>query len=496
MSGTTREAARYRFGDSSRSGMLLGLSLRQGAPLVTGMLWLALALMIELPLVGLVGLALASIASFGRWRHAPLYDIATPGAQLGLRRLRGRGVWARRSLIGAGSGFGDVLPAALAGLELIETSIDWAGSTASVGVVRDRTAGTVSMVIGVLGDGFAASSALEQDGMLAGWGAALAPLARDRCPVIRVTWQEWAHPVGVGTHRQFLAGVATRPTGATTAGADYADLLDTLDRSTIAHDVLLTITVDLRRVRARRGASTVAAALVVLSGEVDLLAARLSTAGLVVSPPMSPAELATAIRVRSDPTREHAAVPRSLAAIAGRGVAEWGPMAVECDWFHARVDASVHRTYRIVGWPMLPVPADWLAPLLTGGGQTRTLTVVMEPVSIGHAARAANRQLTSLETDRDEKQRKGFRPTARERRRITDIEIREEELAAGHPEFRHVGLLTVTAGNVDELDDACAQVEQDAAQSMLDIRAVAARQGEGWVAALPLGRSVRRGIWT
>ena len=55
---------------------------------------------------------------------------------------------------------------------------------------------------------------------------------------------------------------------------------------------------------------------------------------------------------------------------------------------------------------------------------------------------------------------------------------------------------TVHAGNVDELDDACAQVEQDAAQSMLDIRAVAARQGEGWVAALPLGRSVRRGIWT
>ena len=79
-----------------------------------------------------------------------------------------------------------------------------------------------------------------------------------------------------------------------------------------------------------------AAALVVLCGEVDQLAARLSTAGLVVSPPLSPAELATAIRVRSDPTREHAAAPRSLAAIAGRGVAEWGPMAVECDWFHAR----------------------------------------------------------------------------------------------------------------------------------------------------------------
>jgi hypothetical protein len=45
-------------------------------------------------------------------------------------------------------------------------------------------------------------------------------------------------------------------------GADYADLLDTLDRSTIAHDVLLTVTVDLVESISRRGTSTVAAALV------------------------------------------------------------------------------------------------------------------------------------------------------------------------------------------------------------------------------------------
>ena len=197
-----------------------------------------------------------------------------------------------------------------------------------------------------------------------------------------------------------------------------------LDSSTIAHDVLVTVTVDLRRVRARRGVTNVAAAIEVLADEVSLLAARLSAAGLVVSPPLSPVELATAIRVRSDPTREHSQVARSLAAVSGRGVADWGPMAVECDWLQVRVDASVHRSYRIAGWPMLPVPADWMAPLLTGAGETRTLTVVMEPVPIGHASRAANRQLTSLETDLDEKRNKGFRETARERRRITDVETR------------------------------------------------------------------------
>ena len=76
------------------------------------------------------------------------------------------------------------------------------------------------------------------------------------------------------------------------------------------------------------------------------------------------------------------------------------------------------------------------------------------------------------------------------------MESREQELASGHPEFRHVGFVTVTAATLDELDEACAQVEQDAAQSMLDIRPLSARQGEGWVASLPLGRSVRRGVWS
>jgi hypothetical protein len=230
--------------------------------------------------------------------------------------------------------------------------------------------------------------------------------------------------------------------------------------------------------------------------EASQLAARLTAAGLVVSSPLSPTEVSTAVRLRSDPSRTPASVAASLAAAAGHGSAEWGPMATDADWTHCRVDGSFHRSYRVVGWPMLPVSAEWMSPLMVGGGQTRTVTVVMEPVPIAQAAREANRQLTSLESDREEKSQKGFRSTARERRRIDDVESREQELASGHPEFRHVGFVTVTASSIDELDDACGQVEQDAAQSMLDIRLIAARQGEGWVASLPLGRSIRRGVWS
>lgn len=85
--------------------------------------------------------------------------------------------------------------------------------------------------------------------------------------------------------------------------------------------------------------------------------------------------------------------------------------------------------------------------------------------------------------------------TARERRRQSDVETRERELAEGHPLFRHVGFVTVTAPSLDDLDDACTRVEQAAAQSLIDLRPLAARQAEGWAASLPLGRSVRNGSW-
>ncbi|MEP7114384.1 MAG: hypothetical protein ABI862_14050, partial [Ilumatobacteraceae bacterium] len=128
MSADTSGGMRYRFGDSSRAGVLLGLSFRQAAPLVAGVLWFACWLMVEFPVVGLVGLTAGFVVSFGRWRRAPLYEVAAPGARLGWRRVRGRAVWTRRSLLGAGPGSDDMLPAVMAGLELVESVMGWSGA--------------------------------------------------------------------------------------------------------------------------------------------------------------------------------------------------------------------------------------------------------------------------------------------------------------------------------------------------------------------------------
>lgn len=484
------EARAYRFADSNRPGLLLGLSARQAVPMIVGAVVLAVALQTPLhPLVGLIGPAVASVLAFGRWRGAPIAETLVPGARLYGRRAIRRRRWVRGSLVGDNTN--EVLPDTLRGLELIELS------DRPFGVIRDKVAGTVTAVIRVRGYWFPLAGAVEQDAMLGAWGAALSPLGREQSPVRHVVWQEWSHPVTSDTHRAFLDAVGIDQRLHDPAVADYLALVDEQAPATIAHEVLVAVTIDLRRVRARRSLkSALGAGVDALFDESRQLASRLEAAGLDVDSPMSALELSSAIRVRSAPGRaaQVLTLTRSLAAAARRGAFEWGPMAVEPDWRHVHVDDAFHRSYRVAGWPQLPVPSDWLSRLLADTHCIRTVSVVMEPVPMGRAARAADREVMAREADSDLKERKGFRVNARERKRLADAERREHELSEGHAEFRFVGLVNVTASTLDDLDDDCTVIEQAAAQCLLDLRPLDARHDQGWVASLPLGRALAPGF--
>lgn len=483
----------YRFSDSQRPGLLLGLSPRQAIPLATGVLVLAATLQTGLPpLVGLLGPVFGITIAFGRWRGAPLTETLVPGANLTKRRLLRRRRWVRPPLLGDNTG--GELPDVLAGLELTETPKQPGGHRAAA-IVRDRKAGTITAVLRIHGHGFPLASAREQDTMLSAWSSALSPFARERSPITTVAWQEWAHPVTSAVHVDFLQSVGIRGRRDDPASVDYLALIDEQAPVTIAHDVLVTVTADLRKVRTRRSiTSRFAAGVETLMDEVRLFAARLEAAGLTVDAPLDVVELSAAIRVRSDPAHgpQIAALTKSLAAAARRGALEWGPMVVEPDWSHNRVDGAFHRSYRVAGWPQLPVGSDWLSELLTGTQAVRTVTVILEPVPMGRAARAADREVMSREADADMKTQKGFRVNARERKRLVDVEARERELSEGHAEFQFVGIVNVTATDLDALDDACADVEQAAAQSLLDLRPLDARHELGWLASLPVGRALTR----
>ncbi len=488
-------AATYRFGDSAPTGVVLGLRLRQVVPLVVAVLAVPVVVQLRLPapwpaLLVVFWLTAGVVVAFGRWRGAPLAEIAVPATRLRFGRMTGRGRWVRHSLVGDDNPAAPArLPRPLAGLDLVEVPFD---GRVGMAVIRDRPAGTVSAVVRVHGSGFGLASADEQDVRVGAWGAALGQTARERCPVRRITWQEWAHPVGIGEHLGYVDGLGIRDRTDTTA-VDYQQLLAQQGAATVRHETLVTVTVDQRLVRRRSSVSGLDAAIEALTDEVRLLSSRLEAAQLRVSAPLSPGELAGAIRLRSDPSRsaQVTKLQRSLAAAAQVGAINWGPLAVDDTvWGHTPVDGSVHRSYWVAGWPSLPVPADWLAALLTCDDVTRTVTVVLEPVPASRAARAADRQVLAMEADHDLKSRKGFRINAAERKRLANVEARERELSEGHAQFRFVGIVTVTAADAERLDDAAATVEQAAAQSLLDLRALEARHALGWVASLPMGRSL------
>lgn len=480
----------YRFADSHRPGLLLGLSARQAIPVLVGVVVMAVVLQTPLhPLVGLIGPTAGTVLAFGRWRGAPIAETLIPGTRLYVRRAARRSRWVQPSLVGDNTD--KALPDVLRGLTLIERP-DQSG-----GVIRDISAGTVTVVFRVRGYGFPLAGSAEQDTMLGAWGAALSPLAREQSPARHVVWQEWSHPVTSDTHHAFLDAVGIDQRRDDPAVADYLALIEEQAPATIAHEALVAVTIDQRRVRARRtGGSRIDAAVDALFDEVRQLATRLEGAGLEVDPPMSAVELACAVRVRSAPDRaaQVLALTRSLAAAAGRGSLEWAPMVVEPDWRHVHVDDAFHRSYRVAGWPQLPVPADWLSRLLADTHCVRTVTVVMEPVPMGRAARAADREVMAREADSDLKERKGFRVNARERKRLADAERREHELSEGHAEFRFAGLVNVTASTLDDLEDDCTVIEQAAAQCLLDLRPLDARHDQGWVASLPLGRTLAPGF--
>ena len=256
----TATSARYRFGDAARSGVLLGLSVRQSVPLIAGVGWLTLCLVAQQPLIGMAGLAAGGVAAFGRWRRAPLYEVAVPGCRLvGHRLLRrwpvGASLPARRRTRFRGSPPAGVGRSRGAGSRArLATHPGRSGGRARrsgrVGV--DRGAGAGRRVPG----GVAARAGRPARRVGRGAGAA------GPGPLPGVT----GDVAGVDPSRRASPGTASSSPPSTgphpsPAGADYDELLDVQAPVTIAHEVLLTVTVDRRRIQRPRRTAPLAAAI-------------------------------------------------------------------------------------------------------------------------------------------------------------------------------------------------------------------------------------------
>lgn len=347
-----------------------------------------------------------------------------------------------------------------------------------IGVIEDCAARSWAAVVPVAGPSLSLLGPDEQVRQLSGWGSVLAGLARDGSSIARLQWVERCRPAD--PERLFAA--AEVATGPEAIRSRYAAFVRAEAPCAVAHESLLVVGVRPRRrpVAGRRAAT--ATGQEVLARELRLLLGQLRSADLSVRRALTPGELAAVLRSANAPDQP------PVSAEGARQAGVW-PSATEERWASVRVDGTWQATYWVADWPRVPVPADFLNPLLLGS-LARTVAVTMAPVPGERAVREVQSARTAGLADEALRARAGFVATAQRQREAEGVRRREAELADGHAEFRYSGYVTVSGSDHSSLDAACAEVEHAARQAHMVLRRLYGRQAEARTWTLPLGRGL------
>lgn len=486
---------RYRFADLRRAGLFGTLAWTMVAALSVAIVaaWFAVAGIVAWPVAGPV-IAIGAWFAFGRLHGRPAHQVVPAIASFSMRRLRHRHRWYRPVPLVSDGEIPLALPPALDGLDLYEMDVSWLtpGRQVPVGVVHDRVTQTVTAVIRVHGDGqFSLVDDREQELRCDGWGSALGGFARERPDVVRIAWKDWSAPVPVADQIGRLeARWADEPPSP--ARDSYVELMHAVAPKVTDHDLLVEVTVVAAGRRTPRSSAVLESALSTMSDELQLFGDRLDGAGLHLAGALTSAELVAATRSRSDPTalEQLATFRQSLAAAVGAASPTFGPFLVEEELALVRVDRSLHRSWWFARWPRREVPAGWLDKLIFEAGCTRTITVVFEPIPPSRSDHAVDRELVKREANIESRHQRGFRVTGKDRKALGEAEARETELNSGYPELCYVGLVTLTAPDVDLLESQASKLEQTAAQVGIELQPLWGQQAAGWASSLPLGRTV------
>jgi hypothetical protein len=421
-----------------------------------------------------------------------LVSLLGPFARFSARRATGRHRWSAALAPWRGAG----LPPLFAGITLYDFDAEHAlgRSSGRVGLIADRGDASLSVVLRIHGEGFLLTDAVEKDARLAAFGDALASLAREESPVSRITWSQLVAPAPLAGHFAYLAQTSRAEPDEMVASS-YGDLLEGTARRAVSSEVLVTLTVAIGRARLGRGemSDRFSSAIDRLLDEAGLFSTALARAGLFAVGPLPAGAIARALRDRLDPSaRRHLERRgRRLADLAGLVTPENGfPLSVEEHRRFVATDGSVHRIFRVAEWPRLSVRADWLAGFLCEQDVTRSFTVIYTPLGRRLARRQALAVATRVGASIDERELKGRRVGAEERRAQLAAEALDEELESGAEMELVAGLVDVTAESPDELDGQCERTCQSAANVGMELRSLDLRHAEALVAALPLGRVI------
>ncbi|WP_374629120.1 SCO6880 family protein [Frankia sp. AgPm24] len=389
------------------------------------------------------------------------------------------------------------LPGVLAPLRFLTEEY---GAGSPVAVVHHPYEQTYTVVLHIQFPGLALADAAAAARRVGAWGGLLAGWCEDGKPVSRVGLYQRYLPEDGAELVQWTAAHTT---------ADAPDLATHTAAALLGgqqvwqsrHEAYLTISLSQQRARASikaaGGGDTGAAA--VLIREVGAAGDRMRSAGIEVRRWLGVRDLAEVIRTAFDP---HAAGPRAAHRAAADAEPGWagapagvdpelaGPAAAEAKLGSYHHDGGYSVTYQVYEWPRSPVAAGGLVPVLRSTATARrAIAMLYEPLPPSQAERAVMGDITRSSFSVSMRQRTGGVVRTSERQALADAQRQESENALGHGLVKFAGYLTVTVTDPERLEEACAELEADAAGQgcRLVLRRLWMAQDAAFATTLPLG---------
>ncbi|WES65978.1 hypothetical protein P0L94_07865 [Microbacter sp. GSS18] len=372
-----------------------------------------------------------------------------------------------------------------------------------IATVYDPHDRTVSVTAELEVQGFLMHDTPERYDLSRQWSTVLAAFTQ-RPGIKRVTLQERTLPTTIRPARDHFDKVQhdRRLDPHSPVTANYREVMDAGERFAVAHRNYLTFTLDLvalgGQVRALGGGKEAISALAVL--ETRNLADALQSAKITVRRWLSPREVAQLARVAVDPESathlqnrpdgEHGVDPAAI-----------GPMYLEEPKGRNGVvytDSGVHTTMWIHEWPRSDAPVGFVSPLVfarhphTGEAVTHILTLVLTPVPVSKALKRIRDEKKVWRGNEQLRAKRGADGSAADAADWEALEKQEQEIVAGHGEFRYGAYLTVTARTDVLLDQAVAGMRNALATAGMEAQVLYGQQAEAlMVNALPLGMGMR-----
>lgn len=215
---------------------------------------------------------------------------------------------------------------------------------------------------------------------------------------------------------------------------------------------------------------------------------------------LSPRDVAALARITFDP--EFAAnVQNRPDRDAGVDISAIGPMYLEEPRGKNGVvysDSGVHSTMWIHEWPRSDAAVGFVEPIVfartpgTGEPITHIFSIVLTPVSVKKAMKRIEDDKKVWRGNEVLRAKRGRDGSAADAADWEALERQEEEIVAGHGEFRYGAYLTISAPNEAALDEASAGMRNALARAGMEPQILYCQQAEAlMVNALPIGLGMK-----